>query len=407
MKLEMPRNMEMFGAVRINDVQRIYEMGPGCVEEDVIEGSIFAPSFRGLAEIERKMAVIVPIKGESLQLLEGILASIPTDCLIIILSNSDREPIDRYKMEVDAVDNFCAASKHKIITIHQKDAELASALKKAEYSTLLDDKDLVRNGKGEAMILGVIFAKLFKKRYIGFIDADNYVPSTAYEYIQSFAAGFLMAKTPYSMVRVSWRYKPKITNGELYFRRRGRVSEITNRILNMVISDFTGFGSEIIKTGNSGEHAISLDLAEVLQFASGFAIEPYELVNLLEMFGRGGETEFTKPVKEGVEVLQIESRSPHFHDNKGDEHLDRMLLEGLASIYHSDISSDKVKQGIIEELKSRKIVTSGEAIPRPKLMEPIIKMDFEKFRGNIGLQTGTVRAFNIKTEIFNLTDIEM
>ncbi len=407
MKLDMPRYVEIFGAVRINDVQRIYEMGPGCVEEEVIEGSIVTPSFRSLSKIERKMAIIVPIKGESLKLLEGILASIPTECLIILLSNSDRKPIDRYKMEVDAVENFCNASKHKAITIHQKDTKMASALKEAGYYTLLDGRGRVRNGKGEAMVLGVIFAKLFKKQYVGFIDADNYVPSTAYEYIQSFAAGFSIAKTPYCMVRVSWGYKPKISNDGLYFRKRGRVSEITNRILNMVISDFTGFGSEIIKTGNSGEHAISLELAEILHFASGFAIEPYELVNLLEMFGRGGETEHTKPVKVGVEVLQIESRSPHFHDNKGEEHLDKMLLEGLASIYHSRISSIKVKQGILEELSSRKIVSSGKGIPEPKVMEPIVKMDFEKFRSQIRLETGTVRVFNIKTELFNLTDIEM
>ncbi len=406
MKLEMPRNVEMFGAVRINEVQRVYEMGPGCVEEEIIEGTIVTPSYRRLSDIEQKMAIIIPIKGENLKILEGILASIPLQCLIIVLSNSDRKPMDLYKMEVEAIEGFCNTSKHRAITVHQKDAKIGLALKEAGYSTLLDGRDLVRNGKGEAMILGVILAKLLKKRYIGFIDADNYVPSTAYEYIQSFAAGFSMAKTPYSMVRIAWKYKPKISAGELYFRRRGRVSEITNRILNMVVSDFTGFSSEIMKTGNAGEHAISLELAEILRFASGFAIEPYELVNLLEMFGRGGETEYTKPVKEGVEVLQIESRSPHFHDDKGDTHLDKMLQEGLASIYHSGISSVRVKHEIVEELKSRNIISSSKEIPKPKILEPIVKMDFEKFRKEIKLETGTIHVFNIKTEMFNLLDME-
>jgi mannosyl-3-phosphoglycerate synthase len=404
-KLEMHRNVEMFGAVRINDVQRIFEIGPGNAEEDVVEGEIITPSAHRISDILGRMAIIVPIKGENLKLLEGILASIPTRCLVLVLSNSDRKPIDRYKMEAEAVANFCRASKHSCITIHQKDAKIAAALKDAGYSTLLDGYGRVRNGKGEAMVLGIIFAKLFKRQYVGFIDADNFVPSTAYEYIQSFAAGFSMAKTPYSMVRISWRYKPKISAGGLYFRRRGRVSEITNRILNLVISDFTGFGSEIIKTGNAGEHAISLPLAEILQFASRFAIEPYELVNMLEIFGRGEAPEFKKSVKEGVEVLQIESRSPHFHDNKGEEHLNEMLLEGLASVYHSNICSDRVKQEIVSELLSRKAISSADDVGKPRVMDPLSKIDFEAFHSRMRLKTDTIQTFNLNNEVLNLPDM--
>jgi mannosyl-3-phosphoglycerate synthase len=303
-------------------------------------------------------------------------------------------------MEIDTIENFCHISKHKTIAIHQKDANLASTLKESNYPTILNISGRIRNGKGEAMVVGMMIAKIFEKEYVGFIDADNFVPSTAYEYIQSFAAGFSIAKTPYSMVRVSWRFKPKISNGGLYFRRRGRVSEITNRILNSVISDFTGFGSQIIKTGNAGEHAISLKLAELLQFASGFAIEPYEIVNLLEKFGKNSESEDLKAIKHGVEVLQIESRSPHFHDAKGESHLNKMLLEGLASIFHSNICSDKVKLEIINDLKKKKIISSRKTITKPKIMEPINKMDFEKFRNKIFTNKNTLHTFNIDTKTF-------
>ncbi len=399
MKLETPRNVEIFDAVKINDIQRIYEIGPGSSDKEVIEGSIITPNYRRLIEIERKMAIIVPIKGESLNLLEGILASIPLECLVIILSNSDRRRIDQYKMEVDTIENFCHISKHNAIAIHQKDRDLALTLKEAEYSTILSSGGLVRNGKGEAMVIGMMIAKIFKKEYVGFIDADNFVPSTAYEYIQSFAAGFSITKTPYSMVRVSWRFKPKISNGGLYFRRRGRVSEITNRILNLIISDFTGFGSQIIKTGNAGEHAISLKLAELLQFASGFAIEPYEIVNLLEKFGKSSESEGLKAINDRVEVLQIESRSPHFHDAKGESHLNKMLLEGLSSIFHSNICSNKVKQEIINDLKSKKIISSRKKIPKPNIMEPIAIMNFEKFRSEILMNKNTLHFFNINPNL--------
>jgi mannosyl-3-phosphoglycerate synthase len=405
-KLEIPRSVEIYGAVRINEVQRIYEISPGCYEEEVIEGSIVTPSHHRISDIENKMAIIVPIMGENLKLLEGILTSIPTESLVIVVSNSELKPIDLYRMEVETVQNFCNASSHRSIMVHQKDAKIASALKAAGYTSILDNKGLIRNGKGEAMVLGLILAKLFNKQYVGFIDADNYVPSTAYEYIQCFATGFSIAKTPYSMVRVSWGYKPKISEDGLYFKKRGRVSEITNNVMNRLIADLTGFRSEIIKTGNAGEHALSLRLAELLSFASGFAIEPYEIINILEMFGLGGELSSKKPVKEGVEILQIDSRSPHFHDNKGGEHLERMLVEGLASIFHSKLCKDNVKNEILEEFRSRQILSSGDEIPKPKIMDPIITMDFEKFQGLVKLGKGTINAFNINTEIFNLQDIE-
>jgi mannosyl-3-phosphoglycerate synthase len=170
--------------------------------------------------------------------------------------------------------------------------------------------------------------------------------------------------------------------------------------LNLVISDFTGFGSQIIKTGNAGEHAISLKLAELLQFASGFAIEPYEIVNLLEKFGKNSESEDLKAIKHGVEVLQIESRSPHFHDAKGESHLNKMLLEGLASIFHSNICSDKVKLEIINDLKKKKIISSRKTVTKPKIMEPINKMDFEKFRNKIFTNKNTLRTFNIDAKTF-------
>jgi len=65
----------------------------------------------------------------------------------------------------------------------------------------------------------------------------------------------------------------------------GRVSQITNKCLNDLIFSKTGFETDVIKTGNAGEHAISMKLAELLPYASGYAVEPGELVYLFESFG--------------------------------------------------------------------------------------------------------------------------
>jgi hypothetical protein len=120
---------------------------------------------------------------------------------------------------------------------------------------------------------------------VGFIDADNYVPGAVHEYVKVFAAGLHLAPTPYAMVRISWQSKPKIEDGRLVFNRWGRTTHVTNRFLNLLLSTYNGFGTEVIRTGNAGEHAMTLELAKRLRFAGGFAVEPYEFLDLFEQFG--------------------------------------------------------------------------------------------------------------------------
>ena len=86
---------------------------------------------------------------------------------------------------------------------------------------------------------------------MGFIDADNYTGAVN-EYVKIFASGIAMSNTPYTMVRISWIYKPKVSESGVYFSKWGRVSEITNQYLNSLISYYTGFETEIMRTGNSG-----------------------------------------------------------------------------------------------------------------------------------------------------------
>lgn len=71
------------------------------------------------------------------------------------------------------------------------------------------------------MIIGILLAKMQLKKYIGFIDSDNYFPGAVNEYVKIFASGFKMSITPYSNVRVSWLSKPKIVNNKLQFPKWG------------------------------------------------------------------------------------------------------------------------------------------------------------------------------------------
>src|SRR6266487_4897597 len=260
MKLDLPRYTERFGAISLHGVQRVYELDSGFNDGRPESEAIRSVGNAEISEIERKMAIVIPIKGERLKLLEGVLSGIPHDCLTIIVSNSPREPIDRYKLEKQAVEQFNRFTEKKSVIIHQKDAGLVKALEEVGYTDLFDSENKIRNGKGEGMFIGMLLSKMMGKKYVGFVDSDNYVPGAVNEYTKIFSSGIALSSTPYTMVRVSWIYKPKISESGVRFSKLGRVSEMTNQFLNFMISYYTGFETEVIRTGNSGEHCMSIQL---------------------------------------------------------------------------------------------------------------------------------------------------
>jgi mannosyl-3-phosphoglycerate synthase len=356
MKLDLPRYTERFGAISLHGVQRVYELDSGFNDGRPALEAIRSVGNAEISEIERKMAIVIPIKGERLRLLEGVLSGIPHDCLTIIVSNSPRQPVDRFKLEKEALEQFNRFVGKNTLILHQKDPGLSDALKKVGYTSIFGPDDIVRNGKAEGMVIGMLLAKMAGKEYVGFIDADNYVPGAVNEYVKIFASGVAMSNTPYTMVRISWIYKPKVSESGLYFSKWGRVSEITNLYLNSLVSYYTGFETEVMRTGNSGEHCISIKLAELLTYSSGFSVEPYEIVNILEEFGGILPTENQDAMDKGIEVMQVETRNPHFHEEKGEDHLKEMFNGSLGCIYHSKICPPRLRDKISEELSDRQII---------------------------------------------------
>jgi len=380
MKLDLPRYTERFGATSLHGVQRVYELDSGFDDGRPMSGTLMKVGNDQISEIERKMAIVIPIKGERLRLLEGVLSGVPHDCLVIIVSNSPRQPVDRYMLEKDALQQYNKFVGRNALILHQRDPGLSEALKEVRYTSMLGPDDIVRSGKAEGMVLGMLLAKMASKEYVGFIDADNYVPGAVNEYVKIFASGIAMSKTPYTMIRVSWIYKPKMSDTGLYFSKWGRVSEMTNQHLNSLISYYTGFETEVMRTGNSGEHCMSLKLAELLSYSSGYSIEPYEVVNVLEEFGGIIPTPHQDAMEKGVEVMQVETRNPHFHEDKGDDHLKEMIVASLASIYHSKICPPKLREKILESLRAKSMLEEGQQEPPvPLKIEPFKDIDIRQF----------------------------
>ncbi len=393
MILELPRKTQRLGGVKIHEVQRVYELDSGATKFPTkVREAVATISSDEIDVINQRMAVVVPIKDERTNILEGVLSGIPHDCQVIVVSNSSRSPVDRFRMELETIKEFNHFVNDRITLVHQKDPGIAEAFKTTGYESVLEN-GLVRDGKAEGMFVAMALAKMMGKEYLGFVDADNYIPGAVHEYVEIFAAGFILSDSPYSLVRVSWVNKPKIEEDQMIFPKWGRVSEVTNQCLNKLIESNTGFGTEIIRTVNAGEHAISISLADLLPLQSGFAVETYELVNILEQFGGLVPSPHPDVMSKGVDVYQIETRNPHLHAEKGDSHIEDMLTSSLKAIYGSPICTEKSKAMISEALNNRGIAPESMGPPYPPKIKPLGGLDIKRFEAVLRTTSQTLTEF--------------
>jgi mannosyl-3-phosphoglycerate synthase len=407
MRLEHTHLTERFGAVRIHELQRVIELdsgdsgglhpvGPGRTSQIV--------PVEALRAVERELVVVIPCKNETRRVIEGVLSGIPHDCLIVLVSNSSRTPVDRYEIEAQTVADYCRVAERSALTIHQRDPGLAAALKVAGMPEIIDDDGLVRCGKGEGMLVGMALAGLTGRKYVGYVDADNYVPGSVNEYCKAFAAGLYLSDSPYAMVRISWHSKPKLQEGRLFFSRRGRASQVTNLFLNQLIGEYSGFGTEVVATGNAGEHAMTLELGRRLRLAGGFAVEPYQYVDLFEQFGGLLDSAHPDVMASSVMVRQIETRNPHFHDDKGENHVADMRLQALNVLYHSPVCLPAVRDAIREFLTAQGALAPAAEPPRERVYPPVGTLALDQMLDVLASealsfrQIATVHAEGVRTD---------
>ncbi len=387
MIIEIPGELERFGANIIYELQRVMLLDSGLRKKSPEKESISLPyyniSYEESYAIEEKMAIVVPVRDVPLKLIEGVLFAVPHHCEVIVVSNSSKEPADRFIMEKKLVDNIRKTTGRPITIVYQKDKKIARALKEANYTEILDKKGIIKDGKGEGMVLAMALAKISGKKYIGFIDADNYFPGSVHEYIKEYAAGFSISESRFSMIRISWYNKPEISRNNLFFTKQGRSSVVTNKFLNKLISYYTGFETEIIRTGNAGEHALSTDLAMVLGYSSGYSIETYHYISLMEKFGGLEKVPEKRVMNDFIEIFQVNSRNPHFHQKKGKNHINNMIKDSLKVMYHSHVCPDPLKKEIIQELTSRNALKKEEKLEKGIYYPPLSKLNYKAFEKNL------------------------
>src|SRR5689334_3720988 len=394
MRLEHTHLTERFGAVQIHELQRVIELDSGGSGE-------YHPTEHGrtsrivpadaIRAVERESVIVIPCMNETRRVIEGVLSGIPHDCLIVLVSNSGRTPVDRYEIEAQTVAEYCRLAERPALTIHQRDPGLAAALKVAGVPEIIDEDGLVRHGKGEGMLVGMALAALTGRRYVGYVDADNYVPGAVNEYCKAFAAGLHQADSPYAMVRISWHSKPKLKDGRLFFSRRGRTSEVTNQFINRLIAEYSGFGTDVVTTGNAGEHALTLDLGMRMRLAGGFAVEPFEYVDLFEQFGGVVDSAHPDVMVNSVSVRQIETRNPHFHDDKGEGHVHEMRLQALNVLYHSPVCLPEVRRAIVEFMTAQGALAPGEEPAHERTYPPLSMLALDRLLDGLTTEATSFR----------------
>jgi mannosyl-3-phosphoglycerate synthase len=84
-------------------------------------------------------------------------------------------------------------------------------------------------------------------------------------------------------------------------------------------------------------------------------------------------------IEQGIDILQIETRNPHLHEERGNQHLNEILLSSMSTIYHSPLCDKEVRQAILAELINQGILKDGE-LPAPvHINSPLSKVKVDKF----------------------------
>jgi mannosyl-3-phosphoglycerate synthase len=331
-----------------------------------------------------RTAFVISHKDEKVKTLHEVLWYLPLNSPIIIVTNCQESEKENLKHEL----KMELTHHQKIYLVHQKDETIARLFEAYGVCQILGKDGNVIDGKGEGMYIGALCAyQLGYPRWIIFYDADNFVPSALLEY--TLAMSRLFMSSPYSAlapehypsngvmlntanflnaehdtsngvmlnaanyldserdttngvmlnaakhldvdlhnVRICWSSKPELKNGHLDTRIMGRCTRVVSPLFNELLEGWFGMRNNEISSSNAGEQGMTVKTALSLRFSSGYSIESFQLLDLLfHAYKRNGSAR-------SITLQQYLSKSPHFHDKKGDDHIKKMIEYSLGSFFH-------------------------------------------------------------------------
>ena len=292
-------------------------------------------------------AFIVSHKSESVETLLGVLWYLPVNSPIIIVTNCPRESME--EIEKGLTEHL---THHKeVYLVHQKDENIADLFRRYGVQHILGKDGNIVDGKGEGMYIGTLCAlQLGYPEWVIFYDADNFVPSALLEYTLAMSKLFMAAPAivPYQEsdalvvggemeewaapdlhnVRICWASKPELGSRNLQAKLLGRCTRVVSPLFSTLLEECFGIENYAISSSNAGEQGMTIKTAKTLRFSSRFSVETFQMLDFLFKAAERRDNA-------GSAILQqYQSKSPHFHDKKGNEHIKKMIAESLGSFFH-------------------------------------------------------------------------
>ena len=310
-------------------------------------------------------AFVISHKSEHIDTLLGVLWYLPVNSPVIIVTNCPEEERDTLAGTLRAH----GAHHRPLYLVHQKDAALAAFFQACDAHALLGADGRVVDGKGEAMYIGALCARLLgEPRWVVFYDADNFVPSALLEYTLAMSKlfqeqdergdacavhGYEQPGTLHN-VRICWASKPEPGSRQFEAGLLGRCTRVISPLFTELLAGWFGPGNGPIRTSNAGEQGMTIETAAALRFSSGYSVETFQLLDLLFHAAQRGYT----PTR--VTLHQYLAKSPHFHDKKDDEHIKKMIAQSLGCFIHFEAAlSGTLKrrlQHLYDELQLEPII---------------------------------------------------
>ncbi len=335
-------------------------------------------------------AFVIAHKNERLETLLKVLWYLPINSPILIVTNCPESERGDLAAEL----RMRLAHHKKAYLIHQKEETIARLFESYGVYHILGSDGKVVDGKGEGMYIGTLCAyHLGYPRWIIYYDADNFVPSALLEYTLAMSRLFMSTPFPaYSReydtlivpsragsraaldlhnVRICWSSKPELGNGNLDAGVMGRCTSVVSPLVNDLLEGWFGIRDHVISSSNAGEQGMTVKTALLLRFSSGFSVETFQLLDLLF------HAYECKERAEGIKLQQYLSKSPHFHEKKGNEHIKKMIEESLGSFFHFEASlPDNVKQQL-----QRVYDEQGLELVYPALYPPLQALPLKRIEG--------------------------
>jgi mannosyl-3-phosphoglycerate synthase len=357
--------------------------------------------FVGLNYFLSHTAFVVCHKSESPETLRGVLWYLPVNSPIIVVTNCPENELGEIKRSLEE-----HLSRHtRTYLVHQKDATIARFFHDRGVDHLLGSDGMVVDGKGEGLYISTLCALLLGyPQWVIFFDADNFVPSALLEYTLAMGRLFLSAPvTPHAYagsdtlvvgertesrsdraphnVRICWASKPGMEDKNLYERELGRCTRVISPLISSLIEDRFGIRDLVISASNAGEQGMTINTARSLRFSSGFSVETFQLLDFLSRAA-------SRHTRSAI-LQQYQSKSQHFPEKKGDEHIKKMIAESLGSFFH------------FERFLSRKVRRQVRQVYQDLELELIVPTLYPALRD---LSVQTDEAFVARYKLFQNTE---